>query len=166
MLLVLFTTLFCITDSKSAMCPVPHKPFKQRPGWTFNTKGGHSLPGWCDRVLYLTQGAITIQISDNDNDYDAMSDSAMSESDHDLVMAYYTVESSLNILSVTFNIGDKKKKDQIKGRFDAIMCSLKAKYVTNWRKIDIFHFAFQEAKAWWDFTKSPAEPKFDFGTTL
>eukprot|EP01084_Bolivina_argentea_P256514 431928_1 len=151
MLLVLFTTLFCITDSKSppsqsAMCPVP----KQRPDWTFNTKGGHSLPGWCDRVLYLTQGAITIQISDNDNDYDAMSDSAMSESDHDLVMAYYTVESSLNILSVTFNIGDKKEHDEIEPRFNAIVCSLRAKLGDKWQTISIFHFAFQEAAAWWN----------------
>eukprot|EP01084_Bolivina_argentea_P054657 100233_1 len=69
-----------------------------------------------------------------------------------------------NVLSVTFNIGDYKTNDEIEKRFNAIVCSLKAKYVTKWEKIDIFHFAFQEAKAWWN--KDTHKPKFIFGETL
>eukprot|EP01084_Bolivina_argentea_P128212 226667_1 len=180
MFLVLFT-LFCVTASGGSAAQPAAQPvnqpvckFAQRLDWTFN---GASEKGWCDRILYLKKGNIETQIEPLD--YNAISNSAIDESDHDLVVAYYTVQYQsthsttgkkrtaklFNVLSVTFNIGDKKEKDNIKDRFNAIVCSLKTKYgVEKWEKIDIFHFAFQEAKAWWD--KGDQKPKFPFAETL
>eukprot|EP01083_Nonionella_stella_P276915 941375_1 len=180
MFLVLFT-LFCVTASGGSAAQPAAQPvnqpvckFAQRLDWTFN---GASEKGWCDRILYLKKGNIETQIEPLD--YNAISNSAIDESDHDLVVAYYTVQYQsthsttgkkrtaklFRVLSVTFNIGDKKENDNIKKRFNAIVCSLKTKYgVEKWEKIDIFHFAFQEAKAWWN--KDTHKPKFIFGETL
>eukprot|EP01084_Bolivina_argentea_P067376 122691_1 len=144
MFLVLFT-LFCITTSRTVPQTAGQPPVcwtEQRPAadWNFNLKGGASPKGWCDRILKLTKGN-SIKTKIKSSDYNAIGNWAIAESDHDLVAAYYTIyihgekkpKKICNVLSVTFNIGDKKEHDEIKKRFNAIMCSLKAKYgVEKW----------------------------------
>eukprot|EP01083_Nonionella_stella_P060778 158541_1 len=136
----------------------PHLTYKgqgQRPKNTDDLKTyvGERHPSYCDRVV-LGWSKLTPDPSLQVYQYHAITDQYIDESDHDLVYGFFTFN-DINILSVSFNLGDFVKKDSKKQRaWDTIICSVKTALQQaekegqpEWKDIDIFFFGFQETDA-------------------
>jgi len=154
-------------------CPdtLPKGPREQRPerptGYVTNRN-----PSFCDRVIVSPKDRKFKNVK-----YYAVSDYQIDLSDHDMVIAHIPDLNGMNVLIMTWNWGDfygkgyghvdEKKDDAVKfiyrqKRWKNILETVEAKIgAAEFKKVELYFFAFQEAGKYGRRKASGFQPIFD-----